>query len=669
MSWDTDLNRERFTGTGGLIAGPKTKRVSLRCLPATGRIHWPSRNPEQAGRAGGKVSSVPSSGMNLDRRHRLQCLGGLALLVTTLALSQRDLGVRPDPSGGVLSPEQATFDLRYAALDLSIDPSRRSLQGSATLEVRILHPSRTLVLDLDQVFQVSSVLLLEGEAPRQLSFERRGGQIWVEYPWTRQPGDTVRVRVDYGGKPREAPRPPWVGGFVWDRTADGSPWVGVACQMDGADLWWPVKDHPSDEPERMDLAITVPTPLVVASNGVLRRVEDHADGTHTFHWHISNPINAYNVTVNVAPYRTITRTYQSTAGEEIPVTYWVLPENYQRGLQLFDQFLEHLRFLEEKLGPYPFRNEKYGVAETSYLGMEHQTIISYGNRYQNNEYGFDALHLHELAHEWWGNLVSAADWRDHWLHEGFASYMEALYAETLQGRQALHSYLAALRPRIRNLMPVAPREPQTMMQKYFVPPDYTRTDGDVNFKGAWILHTLRYLVGEEAFGKILRRFAYPEARLEQITGGEQCRFASTEDFRRLCEEISGQDLSWFFEVYLRQPELPRLQKEWTGQGLHLRWVVPGDRPFPMPVEIHSGATRKRLVLPDSGIILPAASPEEVQVDPEEWILKAHDRKTVLPRLPSNELRSSGRLQASPSCRSGRNSGPHGVLPHLRRSAP
>ncbi|HSR69186.1 MAG TPA: M1 family metallopeptidase [Acidobacteriota bacterium] len=528
--------------------------------------------------------------------------------------------MRPTDSGGALSPEQAAYDVRHYSLELKVDPEEKTIEGALTVTADIVHPAPRLVLDLDDPLKVRAAALLTEAGEQQLDFTRPSGQLWIDFPLTRQPGETVRVRIDYGGKPRVAPRPPWVGGFVWSQTADGRPWVGVACQQDGADLWWPVKDHPSDEPDSMDVRFTVPPGLEAASNGVLKSVEDAGQGWRTFHWHVANPINVYNVTLNLAPYRTISETYQSLGGEEVPMTYWVLPENYEKGLGLMKEMHKHLRFLESKLGPYPFRAEKYGVAETPYLGMEHQTIIAYGSDYSHNEYGFDWLHFHELGHEWWGNLVTVPDWNDFWIHEGLCSYMEALYAEELGGPEALTRWMRGIRHRLRNLQPVAPLEAQTTIEKYFVPPDYTSSDGDVNFKGSWIAHSLRWVMGDEAFFRLLRRLAYPDPRMEQWTDGRQTHFKTTSDVRRIAERLSGQDLKWFFDVYLRQSKLPELISRRRGDRLTLSWRVPDDLPFPMPVEISVDGNTRRVEVPAQGAQVTLPPQASLEIDPNAWLL-------------------------------------------------
>jgi aminopeptidase N len=541
----------------------------------------------------------------------------LMLLLCTNPLSaQRQHGARPTVSGGPLMPEQAAYNVTFYELSLDVDPEQRAINGSLTVNAQIVQPVEWFVLDLDTAFTITEIKT--GDQP--MRFERRGGQIWAHLQISKQPGEQVALRVHYHGKPKEAPSPPWVGGFIWKKTADGQHWIATTVQMDGADLWWPCKDHPSDEPDSMAINITVPQPLVVASNGRLRKVTENQGGTRTYHWFVSTPINNYNVALNIAPYRTIEGKYTSTTGEEIPITYWLLPENYEKGVKLFPEFAQHLAFYEKYLGPYPFRVDKYGVAETPHLGMEHQTIIAYGNNYQGGPYGYDWLHHHELGHEWWGNLVSALDWRDFWIHEGFCSYMQALYNEELHGEEAYHAFFKNARRGLRNLTAVAPREPQTTRQRYFVAPDFVQSDGDIYGKGALILHTLRYLIGKEMLLQALRRMAYPTPEMEKFTDGRQCRFVTTDDFLLIAEEISGRDLDWFFEVYLRQPHLPRLVTEPGENTLVLRWETPGNLPFPMPVEVKTGKGIKRVDMPEGRATFAMKKGAKFEIDPQNWIL-------------------------------------------------
>ena len=520
-------------------------------------------------------------------------------------------------SGGPLIPEQASYDVRFYDLALSVSPSDKSIDGSLTAVVQILAPLDQLVLDLDTLLTIGAIhrTPTKGNVVA-LDFERRGGRVWIQLDETQQAGELLRVRVSYGGEPRVAPSPPWSGGFTWSQTPSGAPWVSTTVQQEGPDLWWPSKDHPSDKPDSMALHITVPQPLVVATNGKLLEVDTTGQDV-TYHWFVSTPISSYNVALNIAPYRRIEETFHSTAGDSFPVIFWVLPEHERSGQELMPEILDHLRFFEAAVGPYPFRADKYGVVETPHLGMEHQTIIAYGAAFNNRamtgaDWGFDALHHHELSHEWWGNLVTNSDWNDMWIHEGFGSYMQPLYLEQTQGESVARAYLASVLPRIENRTPVAPRESRTAKQVY---------GNDIYFKGAWILHTLRYLLGDEAFMLMIRRVAYPDPAMELVIDGSHTRMATTDDVLRLMEETTGVDLDWFFEVYLRQPRLPRLVTRRNGGQLELEWQVPNELPFPMPVDVRIDGAIHRVAMEQGRGSIAVPQGAKVEVDPLNWILR------------------------------------------------
>lgn len=545
-------------------------------------------------------------------------LGAVGLLLGTMLARGARAQTAIYDSGGPLMPEQAAYDVTFYDLAVAVQPADSSISGRVRVNAAIVQPLEWFVLNLDTTLTVRSVVAVSAGGERhERSFERRGGQIWIPFPLMKQPGEEVTLEVAYGGQPRIAPNPPWEGGFTWARTPNGAPWIATTCQQEGADVWWPVKDHVSDEPDSMAVHVTVPEPLVVASNGRLRDVVFASDGRRTYHWFVSTPINTYDVALNIAPYRVIEDSFQSVAGDAFPVKFWILPSDYENGKRLFAEIKEQLRWYEEMLGPYPFRADKYGVAQTPHLGMEHQSIIAYGAGFDNTamtdeNWGFDTLHHHELSHEWWGNLVTNADWRDMWLHEGFGTYMQALYAEHLNGMDAYHAYAADMRRGVENDLPIAPRESQTSKEIY---------EASIYAKGGSVLHTLRYLIGDEAFFEALRRMAYPDSALRQVTDGAQCRFATTRDFITIAERAAGQELDWFFDVYVRQAALPRLVTERQGDTLTLRWDAPGDRPFPMPVEVEIGGATRRVEMSSGEATLSVPDGAEPVIDPKHWILK------------------------------------------------
>jgi aminopeptidase N len=553
-------------------------------------------------------------------------LCGIVLVGVWLSASvwaQRELGVRPTSSGGALMAEQAAYDVQSYDLDVRVDIPNRSIKGVLTAKALVVQPLDEFVLDLDTPLTVDSAALMNGKKQEPLKFERREGQIWIAFPKTVEAGKTVEVRVAYHGKPRVAPRPPWVGGFVWSKTADGQPWIATAVQNDGADLWFPVKDHPSDKPETTSLHFTVPQPLVAASNGKLQSVVKNADGTQTFNWFVSQPISNYCISLNIAPYKLVEDKAQSVAGETIPIAFYILPEHADKAQSLIDKTKQYLTFFEEYLGPYPFRADKLGIVETPHLGMEHQSITAYGNNFNYDPDGFDWLMFHEFGHEWWANLVTGKDWNDFWIHEGFQSFMDTFYLEKVKGKAAYFNAMKNRTRNLRNVKPVAPREPRTTVEMYMLPPDYVRSDGDIYGKGALILHTLRFYLGDEAFFKSLRRMAYPTPEMEKITNGKQTRLVTTDEFMKIAEQQSDKKLDWFFELYLRQPALPKLVSEVNGNQLALRWETPNNRPFPMPVEVKIGNETKRIEMTDGkGVVALQSATQQYEIDPNGWVLKA-----------------------------------------------
>ncbi|MEX0905841.1 MAG: M1 family metallopeptidase [Balneolaceae bacterium] len=526
-------------------------------------------------------------------------------------------------SGGDLFAEKAAYNVHYYELDLKVNPEDSTITGSVDIYFKMVHPSNEIALDLDPRLKIESTEWLKAEESHNLEIRRSESDktFFVKFPATLQPEEMIQLKVSYNGKPLVAENPPWDGGFVWSQTPSGEPWVGVATQTIGAWVWWPQKDHPTDKADSVSINITMPDNLVVASNGRSGGISEAENGWKTWHWFVSMPINNYNVTLNAAPYETIREKYTSTSGDEMEIIFWVLPEFLEEGERLFPQFAEQIRFLEELIGPYPFRADKYGVAHAPFLGMEHQSLIAYGAGFENgNLFGevseYDDLHQHELAHEWWGNLVTAWDWRDFWIHEGIGTYMQALYAEHLNGEEAYHESMDVLRSHIVSQTATAPRESKTSLE---ITQGFR--GGDVYYKGAAFLHTLRYYLGEEAFFESLRRFAYPDPAMEEVTDGSHIRFVTTDDFLTTAEKVSGQELGWLFEVYLRQADLPTLRAKRSGGIVELNWDIPDELKFPMPVEIALDGDTLTIV-PENGAITFEVSDETVvEADPDNWILK------------------------------------------------
>jgi aminopeptidase N len=548
----------------------------------------------------------------------------IAFLISLLLLffvahssAQRTFTEKALGSGGPLMPEQAAYDVRSYDLALKVNVEERSIAGALTVKADIVKALDKFVLDLDKPFKVDSITANEVK----LTFRRTDSQIWINLPKPLKAGQSTEIVVTYHGIPREAPHPPWVGGFVWSKSKDGSPWFATAVQNDGADIWFPCKDHPSDKPETASLHFTVPNPLVAASNGKFQSVKDNGDGTSTYNWFVSQPIANYCIALNVGPYKLIKDTVPTIAGGTIPVWFYVLPEDADKAPALLDQLKKFNAFFESYLGPYPFRADKIGIAETPHLGMEHQSITAYGNGFKNNAEGFDGLLEHEFGHEWFANLITGKDWADMWLQEGFQSFMDTLYVEKLKGKDAYFAAIAGRQRGFHNVRAVAPREATSTLQIYFLAPDYVKSDGDIYGKGAYILSTMRFYFGDDVFFKMLRRWTYSTPAMEKVTNGKQEKIVTTDDFLAHVNKSTGKDMTWFFNIYLRQPKLPKLIAEASGGTLNLRWETPDNLPFPMPVEVEIGGEIKKVEMPDGKGSIEIPKDAEYIVDPHRWVLK------------------------------------------------
>lgn len=509
------------------------------------------------------------------------------------------------PSGGPLRPRQAAYDVRRYDLEIAIDPVRRSIAGRNRATVDAVAPLDAFEIHLDDALTVAAATV-DGRAA---SYRHDEGLITVTLttPWTA--GERHEVEIAYGGRPKVAARPPWLDGLVWDETPSGAPWLGVTVQGDGADDWWPAKDHPSDEPDDgVSIALTLPSSLVTLSNG--RKVGEtvHADGTTTTRWEVSYPINNYLVTFNAAPYVPVEATYRGIDGtREETIVFWAIPEHVEAARKMWaEQGAKILEVLGRRFGEYPFLRDKYWVAEAPYLGMEHQTLVAYGASFENNDYGFDELLLHEVAHEWWGNKVTARDWADFWLQEGFATYAEALYVLDTLGEERYLDYMATIRRRVANRKPIVQGRDKTAFEAYV---------GDIYTKGAAVLHTLRWELGDEAFFAALHRFANDERFAY--------RLVETADFERLVAEVAGRELPWFWQRYLRRAEPPRWSLERAPEGAGERVTLAWDDPaFELALPVAVDGAERRVAMPGGRATFEVAAGARVEVDPRGRILAA-----------------------------------------------
>lgn len=536
-----------------------------------------------------------------------------ALVLTSCAGLRNDqqdaLNTRTMLSGATLTPLQEAYDVRHYQLRLTVHPESEEIAGTLSVRLTALSSLEVVELDLDPRFALGAAFM----GDEAIRVERADDKVRLHLPEALAADETVTVSLSYEGRPYVAENAPWDGGFVWSETDDGSPWIATAVQGRGCDLWWPCKDFHGDKPdEGVDLIVTVPTPLVAAMNGVLIQ-ESHNEGKSTYHWRSPSPHTGYAVALNVGPYTLIEDTFESRDGSKLPISFYALPENAEKARELIATDAKpHLAFFEERVGPYPWRDEKVGFVETPHLGMEHQTINAYGWGYETNAYGFDWLLHHELAHEWFGNAMTHAMPEDVWLHEGYAMYMQPLYAEATLGEVGYQRYMNELYLKIENCAPtVVPGAAHI---------DAAIGNGDVYNKGAWMLHTLRWLVGEDALWRATRRLIYGTAT-PWDGYGELPGYRSTADFIALLSEEAGRDLGPIVSAYLYRAELPRLAVQEVEGEVRLTWENVGPHAFDVPVPVQVGGESLVVVMENGtgSFALPEAA--EFKIDPEARILR------------------------------------------------
>jgi aminopeptidase N len=517
-------------------------------------------------------------------------------------------------SGAQRSADQLALDFEKADLQLRVEPASRSIQGNALLTFGTRAPLDRIELDLDRNLPIDAIEV-DGQLLSAASWSNPDGRLGIKLPRRLEPGQRVAVRVRYHGQPHVAKRAPWDGGFVWSQTPDGQPWVASAVQGEGCDLFWPCIDHPTGKPKQFDEHFTVPAPLVAAGNGVAMGMEE-ANGWRTWHWSTKNP-STYGISVNVGPYKVLEGDYASRYGNKIPLRLWYLPQSEAQAKELFTEFPRMLDFFESTIGPYPFGDEKMGVVETPHKGMEHQTINAYGNQYAKTAYGYDELLQHEFAHEWFGNQLTNADWDDMWLHEGLGSYMQPLYMQYLRGNQEYFASLMQQRAGIQNKAAIVSGKPRVEEDVY----DTKRggPGGDIYSKGSLVMHTLRGLIGDEAFFRSVREMVYGTS--DPRPGQFLPRYGTTPEFIAIVKRVSGRDLDWFFQAYLYQAALPELQATRSGTTLQLTWKTEKNTPFPMPVEVRVGQRTVTVPMTDGHGSVELADGASYTLDPNSRILR------------------------------------------------
>jgi aminopeptidase N len=513
-----------------------------------------------------------------------------------------------DTIRGSNTPERAWWDAAFYDLHVRVNPADSTIAGYNAITYRVLKPAREMQIDLQLPLVVDSIV----QDGTELGARRDGNAFFVRLITPQPIGAKKQIRVYYHGKPVVAIRPPWDGGFIWARDSLARQWIATADEGLGASVWWPNKDIYSDEPDSQRVAITVPDSLVDASNGRLRSTTPNSDGTTTYEWFVSNPINNYDVAVNAAHYAHFSDTYDGERGK-LTLDFYPLDYHADTAKKQFRQVKPMLQCFESWFGPFPWYEDGYKLVETPHLGMEHQSAVAYGNHYQNGYLGrdrsstghgllWDFIIIHESAHEWFGNSVTMKDAADMWIHESFATYAEGLYTECQQGKKAGAEYTIGQRRLIRNDVPI--------VGVYGVNHEGS---GDMYDKGANMLHTIRQLVDDDARWRgILRGLG--RTFWHQTVSGKQI-----EDY---ISSHSGMNLSKVFDQYLRSTKIPVLEYKLEGTKLSYRWadVVPG---FAMPVKATTSSGRSTWIRPTESwktMTVKLDRPEEFQVDDNFYVV-------------------------------------------------
>lgn len=514
--------------------------------------------------------------------------------------------------------EQLVMHFDKADLSIKVIPDDKAIDAVAVLDFTALAPLDRLVVELDTLLSISSVQV-DGVEITSDRWTNPEGRLTVDLPQTLQTGGKTSLRIAYAGQPRVAPHAPWNGGFVWSTAPSGEPWIATAVQGEGCDLFWPCIDSPHGEPGRVDLHITVPSDLSAPSNGRFLGKQDHGDGWTTWNWTAKQP-NTYAVALNIGPYEEVTADYASRFGNTIPMTYWHLKTDDPVKVQaLFAEFPKMLDFFEATVGPYPFGGEKMGVVETPHLGMEHQTINAYGNGYKLDGRGYDWLLQHEFAHEWFGNQLTNQNADDMWLHEGLGSYMQPLYGRWLHGDRYMQTELADQRRGLINKYPVVSGSPKTEDEVYN---SENGPGNDIYSKGSLISHSLRMLIGDEAFHKALTQLVY--GRPDPRPGNFAPLYRSTQDFLDIVNDVTGKDYGWFFRGYLYNAALPVLNETREGGRLKLHWTTGDGGAFPMPVEVEIGGRVRTLAMTGGRGEITVPNGAHVLIDPDNKLLRQLD---------------------------------------------
>jgi aminopeptidase N len=492
------------------------------------------------------------------------------VLLTSLTVFSQKYN-RQDTIRGAITPERVWWDLNHYDLSVEVHPNTQRIMGTNTMTYTVLEEGvNELQIDLQTPMELTSITQ-DGVA---LEVRSEGNAHFIKLKKKQEEGATYTLKMDFKGKPHKAKNAPWDGGFSWKKDEKGRHFIATSNQAIGASVWWPNKDHNYDEVDSLDMHVTVPKNLVDVSNGRLVGI-DSTTTTKTYHWTVKNPINSYGVNLNIGAYTHFKEVYQGEKGS-LDMDYWVIEGNEEKAKEHFKQAPMMIEAFEHWFGPYPFYEDSYKLVEAPYLGMEHQSSITYGNKYQNGYLGrdlsktdwglkFDFIIIHESGHEWFANNITSKDVADLWIHESFTCYSENLYLDYHFGKEASAEYVIGLRRNIRNDEPI--------IGTYDV--RKTGSGSDMYYKGANMLHMLRTLVEDDALWREALRGLNTKFCHQTVT---------TKQIENYLSRKLDKDLSAFFNQYLRTKDVPILEYQKLRNKITFRYtnVVSG---FDMPIQM------------------------------------------------------------------------------------
>jgi len=492
-------------------------------------------------------------------------LSSLLIMISLCVFGQTY--TRRDTLQGGLRPERTSFDVQRYDLNITVNPDKKFISGYNDITFKVIDNTSKIQLDLFENMKIDSIVV-KGNT---VTYKRDNDAVFISFTKLLVKDREEKLRFYYSGNPLIAKNAPWDGGFVFRKDADGKPIIGVAVQGTGASLWFPVKDHQTDEPDNgATIKVAVPNGLIDVSNGRLTGSEDLKNGYTRWDWEVKNPINNYNITLNIADYVHI---HDSIDG--LDLDYYVLRKNEQKARKQFEEVKPMMQCFQSKFGKYPFAEDGYKLVETSYLGMEHQSAVAYGNRYMKGYLGndmsgtgigllFDYIIIHETGHEWFGNSITSKDIADMWIHEGFTTYSEAVYVECVYGYDKAMEYMTGQQYNVNNQKPV--------IGIFGVNKEGS---GDMYPKGALMLNTLRHVINNDAkWWDLLLNYSLLYKK----------DIIDTETVINYFNTKSGMNLTPIFNQYLRYTNIPKLEIKLKNKKLEYRWQTDVTG-FEMPVEL------------------------------------------------------------------------------------